>query len=82
MVHRLISALRDITMASFWRMAAFCSNNCIHKLFAEEVDARRAVREQLERAYGRLRAHYKAHPAKAEAFFLREGSRRAAKSDG
>lgn len=53
----------------------------VEKLFAEENDARRAIREQLESAYGRLRAHYKANPAKAEAFFLREGSRRSPKSE-
>lgn len=48
----------------------------VDKLFAEELDARRAIREQLESAYGRLRAYYKATPAKAEKFFLREGARR------
>jgi hypothetical protein len=62
--------------------ATNAAEDLVDKLFAEEVDARRAIREQLESAYGRLRAHYKAHPAKSEAFFLREGSRRAAKSDG
>jgi len=40
--------------------------------FAEEREARRAVREQLASAHGRLRDHYKAKPAAAEAFFLRE----------
>lgn len=44
--------------------------------FAEEVDARRLIREQLESAYGQLRAHYKARPAMAERFFSREGSSR------
>lgn len=42
--------------------------------FAEEREARRAVREQLASAHGRLRDHYKANPAAAEAFFLREKS--------
>ncbi|MBK9263651.1 MAG: hypothetical protein IPM54_28075 [Polyangiaceae bacterium] len=45
-------------------------------LFQEELQARKAIREQLEVAYGKLRAHYKANPRKAEDFFLREGSRR------
>lgn len=58
------------------------AEDLVDKLFIEETDARRAIREQLESAYGRLRAHYKAQPAKAEAFFLREGSRRSAKSEG
>ncbi|MRG96229.1 hypothetical protein [Polyangium spumosum] len=42
--------------------------------FAEEREARRLVREQLASAHGRLRDHYKATPAAAEAFFLREKS--------
>lgn len=37
---------------------------------AEEA-AKQAVREQLESAYGRLRSHYKAKPALAERFFLK-----------
>jgi len=40
---------------------------------------RRAIREQLESAHGRLRDLYKARPAVAEEFFLKEGSRRPAK---
>ncbi|MDI1483806.1 hypothetical protein [Polyangium sp. y55x31] len=50
--------------------------------FAHERAARRAVREQLVSAFGRLRDHYKAHPAAAEAFFLRERSLSKRKSDG
>jgi hypothetical protein len=42
------------------------------KAFALERAARRAVREQLEAAHGRLRVYYKANPVTAEAFFLRE----------
>lgn len=61
--------------------ATNAAEDLVDKLFTEETDARRAIREQLESAYGRLRAHYKAHPAKAETFFLREGSRRSAKSE-
>jgi hypothetical protein len=53
----------------------------VDALFAEEVDARKAIREQLESAYGQLRALYKANPAKAETFFLREGPRRPAKPE-
>jgi len=49
----------------------------VDTLFIVETDARRAIREQLESAYGRLRTFYKSTPARAEAFFLREGSRRA-----
>ena len=49
----------------------------VDTLFHVEVDARRAIREQLESAYGRLRTYYKAVPARAETFFLREGARRA-----
>jgi len=40
--------------------------------FAQERAARRAVREQLVSAFGRLRDHYKASPHAAEAFFFRE----------
>ncbi|MDI1444116.1 hypothetical protein [Polyangium sp. 6x1] len=49
--------------------------------FAEELEARRAVREQFESAYGRLRDLYKARPALAEEFFLKEGKRRAPKKE-
>ena len=44
--------------------------------FADENNARRAIREQMEVAYGKLRAFYKSRPAQAERFFLREGNRR------
>lgn len=53
------------------------ADTLVETLFVVETDARRAIREQLESAYGRLRSFYKSHPARAEAFFLREGSRRA-----
>jgi hypothetical protein len=49
----------------------------VDALFEEENAARRSIREQLESAYGRLRDLYKARPALAEEFFLREGSARA-----
>lgn len=52
------------------------ADTLVNTLFVVEVDVRRAIREQLESAYGRLRAFYKSAPARAEAFFLREGSRR------
>jgi hypothetical protein len=48
----------------------------VDSLFAEELIARRDVREQLESAYGRLRDLYKAKPAYVERFFLREVARR------
>lgn len=51
----------------------------VDELFQRELDARREIREQLESAYGRLRDFYKARPALAEDFFLKEGSRKAAK---
>jgi len=44
----------------------------VEALFTEEQAARRAVREQLESAHGRLRDLFKARPALAEAFFLHE----------
>lgn len=52
----------------------------IERRFAEELAARRAVREQLESAYGRLRVHYKARPALAERFFLKEKEHARAKT--
>jgi hypothetical protein len=48
----------------------------VTRLFEAEREARRAVREQLESANGRLRAFYKAKPALAETFFLRPGTRK------
>ena len=44
--------------------------------FLQEQDARRAIREQFESAYGRLRDLFKSRPAMAERFFSREGSAR------
>lgn len=53
----------------------------VQSLFAEETQARREVREQLESAFGRLRDLYKARPAVVERFFLREiGGRRRAEA--
>lgn len=51
----------------------------VDNLFAEELEARREIREQLESAFGRLRDLYKARPAVVERFFLREigGKKRA-----
>jgi hypothetical protein len=43
----------------------------VEELFEEEQVARRAVREQLESAHGRLRDLYKAKPSLAEQFFLK-----------
>ncbi len=49
--------------------------------FAAEQTARRAIREQLTSAYGRLRDLYKSRPVLAEQFFLREpGSRHTKKA--
>lgn len=51
-------------------------------LEADELQARRQIREQLESAYGRLREFYKARPQLAERFFLRTiGIRRRAEPD-
>ena len=50
-------------------------------LFAEEQAARHAIRLQFESAYGRLRDLYKARPALAEAFFLKESGSRRAKTE-
>ncbi|MDI3283169.1 hypothetical protein [Polyangium sp. 15x6] len=55
------------------------AEDAVEAAFQAELDARRAIREQLESAYGRLRDFYKARPALAETFFLKEGRRRAAK---
>lgn len=49
----------------------------VDAIFEEEQVARRAVREQLESAHGRLRDLYKARPALAERFFLSDASSRA-----
>ncbi|WP_050434411.1 hypothetical protein [Chondromyces crocatus] len=49
------------------------------RTFAEELEGRRAVRQQLDSAYGRLRDHYKARPALAERYFLKAGTSRAKK---
>ncbi len=62
--------------------AAKTADEAYDAAFAEEVAARTAVREQLESAYGRLRDFYKARPALAEGFFLKDGgARSAAKKD-
>ena len=53
----------------------------VDALFAEEQAARLAIRMQLESAYGRLRDLYKARPALAEGFFLKEGGSRRAKKE-
>lgn len=45
----------------------------VERLFAEELEARRAIRQQAEGAHGRLRDHYKTRPALAEKFFLNLG---------
>jgi len=53
----------------------------VDSLFAEEHAARRAIREQIESAYGRLRDLYKSRPALAERFFLNEGWQRKSKKE-
>jgi hypothetical protein len=53
----------------------------VEGLFAQELQARREIREQLESAFGRLRDLYKARPAVVERFFLREvGGRKRAEA--
>lgn len=52
--------------------AVTAAEDAVAKAFALERAARRAVREQLESAHGRLRDHYKTRPAAAEVFFLAE----------
>ncbi|WP_044244510.1 hypothetical protein [Chondromyces apiculatus] len=49
------------------------------RLFAEEREARRAVRQQIESAHGRLCDYYKAKPALAERYFLNAAVTRAKK---
>jgi hypothetical protein len=56
--------------------AAEQADAALDAAFAAEQAARRAVREQIESAHGRLRDFYKARPAQAEQFFLRLGSGR------
>jgi hypothetical protein len=51
------------------------ATDAVETKFAEEHEARRAIREQIESAYGRLRDLYKSRPGLAEAFFLNEGWR-------
>jgi hypothetical protein len=57
------------------------ASGTVETLFAEENEARRAIREQIESAYGRLRDFYKSRPALAEQFFLNEGWRRKSKRE-
>lgn len=57
------------------------AENAVDALFAEEVQIRKAIREQIESAYGRLRAHFKSRPALAERYFLNEGSGRKPKKE-
>ena len=52
----------------------------VDSLSTEEQAARRTVREQLESAHGRLRDLFKARPALAETFFLRDATPRAAET--
>lgn len=47
----------------------------VKDLFAEELEAQRQIREQLESAYGRLRDLYKSRPGMAEHLFLRAAAR-------
>lgn len=56
------------------------ADDVVERLFAEELEARRAVRQQLESAHGRLRDHYKARPALAERYFLRKAEARRARN--
>lgn len=44
----------------------------VDRVFTEEQEARREVREQFESAYGRLRDLYKSRPALVERFFQKE----------
>lgn len=49
------------------------ANTTVERLFAEEQEARRAIRQQIESAHGRLRDYYKSRPALAERYFLKAG---------
>jgi hypothetical protein len=51
----------------------------VETLFAEELELRRALREQLASAHGRLRDLYRARPVLAERYFLRDGTARRAR---
>ncbi len=62
--------------------AADAAETAYDTAFAEEVAARAAVREQLESAHGRLRDFYKARPAIAEGFFLKDTGSRTAEKKG
>lgn len=70
----LVNALKNAVAATN------AAEDNVDHLATQNDDARRAIREQLDKAYGQLRALYKSAPGKAEYFFLREGSRRPAKS--
>lgn len=75
-----VAALAKVTEADTALRTAFDAEDKlvddVESLFAEENEARREVREQLDSAYGRLRDFYKARPALAERFFLKEGRAR------
>lgn len=60
--------------------ATNAAEGLVDTYFDQETDMRQQIREQLEKAYGQLRAYYKASPGRAEDFFLREGSRRKPKT--
>ncbi len=72
----MADAMASLDSAEMQHRAALAAVNLaateVGKRFAEEREARRAVREQLASAHGRLRDHYKTLPATAERFFLRE----------
>jgi hypothetical protein len=51
----------------------------VETLFAEELEFRRALREQLASAHGRLRDLNRARPVLAERYFLRDGTARRAR---
>lgn len=61
--------------------AALAADKAVDLAFAEELQARKAIREQLESAHGQLRSFYKARPALAERYFLNEGTSRRAKKE-
>jgi hypothetical protein len=73
-----LAAKLDAVEAAFRKAidAEAKATTAVDTAFAEEQTARKAIREQMESAYGRLRDFYKSRPALVEQFFSREGSSR------
>lgn len=67
----------DVLRKAF--LAEDTASTTVDKLFAEEQEARRGVREQLDSAYGRLRDFHKARPGTADQYFFNESKSRRSK---